>query len=1174
MKFRRFLTTFLLLLTFCFAQAQSYVQIGNGTANSSMPYTAWNYSWSKAIYSSVDLGDAKTIDKISFQSQNLDGAIANQTIYVKQTTSSTVSATYEEPFSAGYTEVFSGNINGVPGEWNEIVFTTSIDYNGSDNLIIYFHSEHVSSSYNNFYATEVSGDVIKVAGSDDAFPTSDGMSPYPNALPNIRFYYQSSGPGTPTNPEPAENTEYVDVETELNFDLDDVSTSYDVYFSSTESDVANMEASALVADDAAATGAGTYTVDPTPSGNLLDQKTTYYWMVVASDGSSTSSSPVWSFETQKVISTFPYNQDFEGGNDVVFTLMYQPEDSDWHWTEEGSLGSWNAVETNPQNGDSCAYISPYFLTQGEEYELRTPRIDLPENSQIKFYWFNGNELADGKVAGVDSCYFQGSVDGGITWENITSLSPSEEQDVYQQELIDLADFEGNNTYFRWVYKIVDENSNPKNVYLDNIEIKQITNDPEISLNPTGVDFGDICLGGMKKAHIAITNNNLANDLVIAGVSTIAGFTTTYTGTISGGETDTATVFFQPTAATSYSGSLTFEIDGNFTGNNELLVSGVGTEPLTSVYEYFDDVNSGELPSGWTSINDPENEFHFVAVEQGTSNEYNSAPNVLRMYNSDEYLYPLMAVLPGVTNFESNVLQFYAVKNVFEPLKLYVGIMDDPTNPASFEVVDTIMVNSEITQHTVEFDGSNTKPYIAFSHAMNDSLIASIRLDDVLWKNPDNTSVPEAAGNAYPVHENADIDIMNNMIFKWTNEGGEPTGYRLSLGTTTAANEIIDNVETGDTTAFVFDGALEYNTTYYWKVVAYNDNGDAQNTETWNFTTMEDPLVSSLPWSEDFNNYVEHNLPSDNFYYPLGWSLENNLTEYYCWDKIANNPNAPDNAHSDSIAMHIISFSFDEPLDDWLFSKPIQLEAGTTYEFSFWYKTADFAGEGTSEKLEVKWGSDNASLAMAETALFYDDNITVREWTLFTTEISPETTGEYYFGFHAFSDPLQWILFIDDMSITELSGANVTFNVTGDGEPLEGAMVTIDNNTHTTDADGTISVFLGEGIYSYEVTAENYSTVNESVTVENEDVTIDVSLTDIYQLDKSSYAVYPNPTNGQVNISGLNSFEVKVFNALGQKVYSGNYNGNSSISLERLPKGIYYLNLKSNNQTTTQRIVIE
>lgn len=1172
MNFRGVTTTFLLLLTFIIAHSQSYVQIGNGTANSSMPYTAWNYSWSKAVYSSADLGDAKTIDKIGFQSQNLDGTIANQTIYVKQTTGSTVSATYEDPATAGYTEVFSGDISGVPGEWNEIAFSTSIDYNGTDNLVIYFHSEHGSSSYSNFYATEVTGDLIKVAGSDDAFPTSDGLSPYPNALPNIRFYYQSSGPGTPTNPNPAENLEFVDVETELNFDLDEATTTYDVYFSSTESDVTNMETSALIADAATATGAGTYTVDPTPSGGLLEQKTNYYWRVVASDGSSTNTSPVWSFETQKVISAFPYSQDFEGGDDVVFTLMYMPEESDWNWTE--ATGSWNAVETYPQNGDSCAYISPFSLTQDEEYELRTPRFNLPANSQIKFFWFNGSELAGDKVAGVDSCYFQGSVDGGNSWVNITSLSPVAAQDAYQQELIDLTDFAGNNTYFRWVYKIVDENSSPQNVYLDNIEIKQITDDPEISLNPTSIDFGNICVGGQRKTQIAITNNNLTNDLVITGVSTIAGFETTYTGTISGGATDTADIYFMPTDATSYSGALTFEIEGNFAGSNELIVSGVGAEPLTSIYEYFDDVSAGDLPAAWSQISDPDNQFHFVAVEQGTSSEYNSAPNVLRLYNSDEYAHPLMAILPGVTDFGTNVLQFYAVKNVFEPVKLYVGVLDDPYNAASFEVVDTILVNSDLTQHTVEFDAGTTKPYIAFSHAMNDSLIASIRIDDVLWKNTDNTSAPEAAGNIYPVHENIDIDIMNDMLFKWSNEGGEPTGYRISLGTTTDANEIIDNMETGDTTAFVYSGAMDYNTTYYWKVVAYNDNGDAQNTATWSFTTMSDPLVVDLPWTEDFNNYVMHNLPSDNFRYPLGWSLENNLTEFYCWDKISNNDNSPDNAHSDSVAMHIISFSFDEPLDDWLFSKPVQLEAGSTYEFSFWYKTAGFAGEETFEKLEVKWGSDNTSAAMFNDPLFYDDNITVRDWTQFTTEITAEESGAYYLGFHSFSDPLQWILFVDDVSISELTGANVNFNVTGDGEPLGGAAITIDGETYTTDTDGTASVFVENGTYNYEITATNFSTVNETVTVDNEDVTIDVNLTDIHELNKRSYSIYPNPTEGVININGLNKFEVNIFNTLGQNVSSGVYNGNTSINLNELSDGVYYLNIKSNEQTATERIVIE
>jgi hypothetical protein len=1174
MLIKKLTTIFLLLMTFTFASAQSYIQIGDGTSSSSMPYTAWNYSWSKALYSASDLGDAKTISGIALQVYNFSGSLNNQKIYVKQTSNTSLDGSYEDTTSASLTPVFNGDIvsaGEVTGEWIDIDFSSSFDYNGTDNLVIYFINEHGSSMYNNFYATDITGDLIKVSGNDDNFPAATGFTPYPNALPNVKFYYASSGPATPSNPTPGENSKFVDVETQLSFNLDATTTSFDVYFSENQSDVVNMNASALIADNIAASGAGNYSVASTDS--LLDSKKTYYWKVVASDGSSTSASPVWVFETQRVISSFPYNQDFEGTDDVVFISGYYGS-ADVDWVYQPSPINWNGRDSYAQNGDSCAYISTSSLIEGDEYALRTPRFNLPTNSQISFWWFNGDSIPGGKIANVDSTYFQISTDGANTWETLATLSPAEAQQQYQQVLLDLSAFNGNNTYMRWVYKIIDAASYPKSTFLDNIQVKEISNEPEIALSISSIDFDDICIGGLNTAEVIITNNNLAFDLVITGVTTVAGYSCDYSGTITGGMSDTATIIFEPSASGSINGTVTFNIDGSFTGSNTIAVTGMGVDPVTSVYEYFDGTPVGQIPDGWHSISDPAYEFHFVQVKEGVSGEYNSPPNVLRMYNGDEYEYPLMAILPGATGFATNVLEFYAVKSAMDSLALFVGVMSNPFDASTFEIVDTIGIQQTLTQHSVSFPASNTKPYIAFAHAMNDSLIASIRIDDVVWKDPNAVSVPVAAGNVYPVHESVDIDVMSDVLFSWSNEGGEPTGYRFSLGTTTAANELVNDDDLGNVTSFVYEGALEYNTTYYWKVVAYNASGDAENTATWQFTSMVNPLISSFPWLENFNNYTTHLTASGDFRYPQGWSLENNNSGYYCWDKLSNNANSPNNAFSDSVAMHIINFSFSDPLDDWLFTNPLYLEEGNQYELSFWYKTSEFPGDDTYEKMEVKWGTENNSASMFTEPLFYDDNITVREYTNYTTVISPVTTGEYFIGFHAFSDPMQWIIHLDDVQVSLIQGGTVTFVVNGDGSLLQGASIEIDGSNLITDASGEAQIALENGTYNYTVTASGFGTISGSVTVNDEDVTEVVNMTDINDLSDIGFEMYPNPAKDIVKISGEGAFSVSVVNALGQVVEYLNANNSTVIDMSNHTSGLYFVIVKTNNNIISQRLILK
>ncbi len=56
-------------------------------------------------------------------------------------------------------------------------------------------------------------------------------------------------------------------------------------------------------------------------------------------------------------------------------------------------------------------------------------------------------------------------------------------------------------------------------------------------------------------------------------------------------------------------------------------------------------------------------------------------------------------------------------------------------------------------------------------------------------------------------------------------------------------------------------------------------------------------------------------------------------------------------------------------------------------------------------------------------------------------------------------------------------------------------------------------------------------------------------------------VYPNPTNGRISIISLvqEPVEIKIFNSIGIKIYSGRVKGTNSIDFSYFPPGIYFLN---------------
>lgn len=77
-------------------------------------------------------------------------------------------------------------------------------------------------------------------------------------------------------------------------------------------------------------------------------------------------------------------------------------------------------------------------------------------------------------------------------------------------------------------------------------------------------------------------------------------------------------------------------------------------------------------------------------------------------------------------------------------------------------------------------------------------------------------------------------------------------------------------------------------------------------------------------------------------------------------------------------------------------------------------------------------------------------------------------------------------------------------------------------------------------------------------------------------NNSSIIIFPNPTNAIFTINSNEQIdEVEIFNTQGQAVYNKKTTSNSStIDLTSLPKGIYLVQLKTNTNSVTKKIVYE
>jgi len=69
-------------------------------------------------------------------------------------------------------------------------------------------------------------------------------------------------------------------------------------------------------------------------------------------------------------------------------------------------------------------------------------------------------------------------------------------------------------------------------------------------------------------------------------------------------------------------------------------------------------------------------------------------------------------------------------------------------------------------------------------------------------------------------------------------------------------------------------------------------------------------------------------------------------------------------------------------------------------------------------------------------------------------------------------------------------------------------------------------------------------------------------------------IYPNPVSSDLNINltSIKSATVSVYNITGQKISEFAMNKETSFSMENLPKGIYFLNISSENKSYSQKVI--
>ncbi|MCB8964280.1 MAG: S8 family serine peptidase [Bacteroidales bacterium] len=143
-------------------------------------------------------------------------------------------------------------------------------------------------------------------------------------------------------------------------------------------------------------------------------------------------------------------------------------------------------------------------------------------------------------------------------------------------------------------------------------------------------------------------------------------------------------------------------------------------------------------------------------------------------------------------------------------------------------------------------------------------------------------------------------------------------------------------------------------------------------------------------------------------------------------------------------------------------------------------------------------------------------------TISTTAVQGSAAGNYPITLTGGSDNNYALTLVNGtLTINDVSVYDVTFNVTFNSNPVNGASVTVNGTTAQTDASGNAVVQLKSGTYSYEVTNAGCEPYSGNVTVGSSNTTVDVVLVATLPVYTITYT-----TDGNGSITGSATQSVK------------------------------------------------
>lgn len=256
------------------------------------------------------------------------------------------------------------------------------------------------------------------------------------------------------------------------------------------------------------------------------------------------------------------------------------------------------------------------------------------------------------------------------------------------------------------------------------------------------------------------------------------------------------------------------------------------------------------PPGWTVLDNGAgltNEWEKSALNpnSGIAHAY------VRFSNSTSALAEDWLVTPKLfPDVGDNTLTFYATDDFATNYGSSYTVRVSTTSPSdlgSFTTIatyqETDFTNDVYQQFSVDLsDYDEQEIYVAF--VLQNTKGDSFFLDDV--EGPEEaliTMSPNCDANLIsPTSGGTDVEI--DATLKWSPASGDPSSYKLQIGTTPNGDEFLELTDVGASRSYKPTSDFRLGTTYYVNIIPYNVAGDAFRGDCteFEFTTADDPNI--------------------------------------------------------------------------------------------------------------------------------------------------------------------------------------------------------------------------------------------------------------------------------------------------------------------------------------------